>query len=92
MTLMLALQTWKMVAILLAAVSALALLVIVIGPTRAVRREPPLDDDIESRILLGEDAAQIEEELEEEEEQQEEQEGAGADAPSPGPGVPGPAA
>jgi hypothetical protein len=89
MTLMLALQTWKLIAILLVVASALALLVIVIVPTRAVRRERPLDDDIESRILLGEDAAQIEEELEEEEG---EQDGDGADAPSSGPGVPGPAA
>lgn len=84
---MLALQTWITVAIILAAVSALTLLIIVIGPTRTVREEPPLDDDVESRILLGEDAAQIEEELEEEEQEQEE-----AEEPSQGPGIPGPAA
>ena len=82
---MLALQTWKIVAILLAGLSALTLLIIVIGPTRTVRREPPLDDDVESRILLGEDAAQIEEELEEEEQEDTEE-------PSQGPGVSGPAA
>ncbi len=82
---MLALQTWKTVAILLAALSFLTLLLIVIGPTRAVRREPPLDDDVESRILLGEDAAQIEEEIEEEEQHETEE-------PSQGPGVSGPAA
>jgi hypothetical protein len=87
MTPMLALQTWKIDAILLAGLSALTLLIIVIGPTRTVRRERPLDDDVESRILLGEDAAQIEEELEEEEHEQEE-----ADEPSRGPGVSGPAA
>jgi hypothetical protein len=85
MTPMLALQTWKIVAILLAGLSALTLLIIVIGPTRTVRQEPPLDDDVESRILLGEDAAQIEEELEEEEQEDTEE-------PSQGPGVPGPAA
>lgn len=82
---MLALQTWKMVAILLAGLSALTLLIIVIGPTRTVREEPPLDDDVESRILLGEDAAQIEEELEAEEQEETEE-------PSQGPGVSGPAA
>jgi hypothetical protein len=85
MTPMLALQTWKIIAILLAGLSALTLLIIVIGPTRTVRREPPLDDDVESRILLGEDAAQIEEELEEEEQEDTEE-------PSQGPGVSGPAA
>jgi len=81
---MLALQMWKIVAILLAGLSALTLLIIVIGPTRTVREEPPLDDDVESRILLGEDAAQIEEEIEEEQEETEE--------PSQEPGVSGPAA
>ncbi len=83
---MLALQTWITVAIILAAVSALTLLIIVIGPTRTVRQEPPLDDDVESRILLGEDAAQIEEELEDEEEQE------NGEATPHEPGVPGPAA
>ncbi|HEX6310753.1 MAG TPA: hypothetical protein VF152_03940 [Acidimicrobiia bacterium] len=83
---MLALQTWMTVAIVLAAISALTLLLIIIGPTRSVREEPPLDEGVESRILLGEDAEQIEEELEEEE--QEEGEG----APSDRPGLPGPAA
>jgi hypothetical protein len=81
---MLALQTWITVAIVLAAISALTLLLIIIGPTRTVREEPPLDDDVESRILLGENAAQIEEELEEEEEE--------AGEASEEPGVPGPAA
>lgn len=82
---MLALQMWKIVAILLAGLSALTLLIIVIGPTRTVREEPPLDDDVESRILLGEDAAQIEEEIEVEEQEETEE-------PSQGPGVSGPAA
>ena len=80
---MLALQTWIAVAIVLAAISALTLLLIIIGPTRTVREEPPLDDDVESRILLGEKAAQIEEELEEEEQEE---------AESEEPGVSGPAA
>jgi hypothetical protein len=81
---MLALQTWITVAIVLAAISALTLLLIIIGPTRTVREEPPLDDDVESRILLGENAAQIEEELEEEEQEK--------DETSEEPGVSGPAA
>jgi hypothetical protein len=83
MTPMLALQTWITVAIVLAAVSALVLLIIVIGPTRSVRQEPPLDDEVESRILLGEDAAQIEEELEEEE-----REAAAEESEQPGPSGP----
>jgi hypothetical protein len=86
MTPMLALQTWMTVAIVLAAISALTLLLIIIGPTRTVREEPPLDDDVETRILLGEDAAQIEEELEEEEQREE------PEADTPQRGLPGPAA
>jgi hypothetical protein len=46
----------------LAAVSALsviALLLIVATPSRRVRAEPPLDEEAETRLLLGEDPAEV---------------------------------
>ncbi|MBA2327592.1 MAG: hypothetical protein H0V95_13245, partial [Actinobacteria bacterium] len=55
MTPTLALETWIAVAVVLVSVSALLLVLIVVAPWRSVRQEPPLDDAIESRILLGED-------------------------------------
>ena len=67
----LAVETWIAVAIVLAAASGFVLLLIVVAPWRSVRAEPPLDDEVESRILLGESPAEIEEELEEEEEERE---------------------
>jgi hypothetical protein len=38
--------------------SAAALLMIVIGPSRKVRAEPPLPPDIEAKLLLGQDPEQ----------------------------------
>ena len=38
--------------------SVAALLMIVIGPSRKVRAEPPLPRDIESKLLLGQDPDQ----------------------------------
>jgi hypothetical protein len=35
-----------------------ALLVILIGPSRRVRSEPPLPTDVESKLLLGQDPEQ----------------------------------
>jgi hypothetical protein len=55
----LALNSWLATAIALAVTSLVVLLVIVIAPSRAVREEPPLDDTIETRLLLGEDPAEI---------------------------------
>lgn len=40
-------------------VAAVALLLLVVAPWRSVRDEPPLDDDIETRLLLGEDPATV---------------------------------
>ncbi len=40
-------------------VATLALLLLVIAPWKSVRNEPPLDDDVETRLLLGEDPARI---------------------------------
>jgi hypothetical protein len=39
----------------IATVAFLGLVVIVVGPSRRVRAEPPLDPDVESAVLLGED-------------------------------------
>jgi hypothetical protein len=41
--------------IAIAVVALLGLVVIVVAPSRRVRAEPPLDPDVESAILLGED-------------------------------------
>ncbi len=84
MTTTLAAETWIAVAVTLVTASAVTILLIVVAPWRSVRQEPPLDDAIESRILLGENPAEIEEEIEEEQEE--------ADAEAEGSDVPGPAA
>ena len=52
-----------------AALIAVAIVVVVIAaPWRGVREEPALDDDVQARLLLGEDPEEIERDLEEEEE------------------------
>jgi hypothetical protein len=40
---------------LIVGASAVALLMIIIGPSRRVRAEPPLPRDVETQLLLGED-------------------------------------
>jgi hypothetical protein len=45
--------------IVIAGIAFLGLLVIVIGPSRGVRAEPPLDPDVEAALLLGEDPDEI---------------------------------
>ena len=82
MTPVLALHPWVVVGIVLASVSATVLVLIVIAPWRSIRQEPPLDDEAETRILLGDDPAAIAEEEQEAELHPELDE----------PGVPGPAA
>ena len=72
-----AVQTWIAVAIVLASASAFVLLLIVVAPWRSVRAEPPLDDEVESRILLGDDPAEIAEDEDEETEPEEAGEPAG---------------
>ena len=82
MTPLLAVETWIAVAVVLVSVSALLVVLIVVAPWRSIRQEPPLDDAIESRILLGEDPAAI---AEEEKEDQEEREAEAEDSDVPGP-------
>jgi hypothetical protein len=43
----------------LVVLAAIVGLVLVLAPWKSVRSEPPLDDDIETRLLLGEDPAQV---------------------------------
>jgi hypothetical protein len=45
------------------ALSVVGLLVIVIAPWGRVRREPPLDEEVETRLLLGEDPVELDREL-----------------------------
>jgi hypothetical protein len=51
----LGISTGSIALIAIAVVAFLALVVIVVGPSRRVRAEPPLDPDEESAVLLGED-------------------------------------
>jgi hypothetical protein len=49
--------------LLIVGLSVAGLLVIVIAPWSRVRSEPPLDEDIETRLLLGEDPDELDREL-----------------------------
>lgn len=40
-------------------VAAVALVALIAAPWRSVRKEPPLDDDVEARLLLGEDPERV---------------------------------
>ena len=48
------------------AAAAVGLLGVIIVGTRRVRREPPLDPEVETRLLLGQPPEQIDEALDEE--------------------------
>jgi len=80
---MLALNSWLATAIALAVTSLVVLLVIVIAPSRAVREEPPLDDTIETRLLLGDDPAEIAEDEDAEEDEEDETRAAEPDLRGP---------
>jgi hypothetical protein len=67
----LALETNQWVAILVGAACLAAILLIVVAPWRPVRAEPPMRDDVEARLLLGDDPKEIA--LEEDEEEAESQ-------------------
>jgi hypothetical protein len=62
----LGLEANQWVAILLGIACVVALLFIVVAPTRKIRAERPLPDEVESRLLLGDDPAKIAEEEEKE--------------------------
>lgn len=72
----LAIHNGVLLAILLAIVCIVAIALIVVAPWKRVREEPPIPDDVEARLLLGEPAEEIvEEEVEEEEEARGKREG-----------------
>ena len=47
----------------LCALSAVVLVLIVVAPSRRIRREPRLSDEVETRLLLGEDPQELDREL-----------------------------
>ena len=47
----------------LCALSAVVLLLIVVAPWRRIRDEPRLSDEVETRLLLGEDPEELDREL-----------------------------
>jgi hypothetical protein len=55
----LAMHVGLLLAGLLFVLGVVVLVLLVWAPWKSVRREPPLPDDIETRLLLGEDPAQI---------------------------------
>ena len=63
----LALETNQWVAILVGVACLAVLVVIVVAPWRRIRSEPRMSNDVESRLLLGEDPKEIAEEEDEEE-------------------------
>jgi hypothetical protein len=63
----LALETNQWVAILVGVACLGVLVVIVAAPWRRIRSEPRMSDDVEARLLLGEDPKEIAEEEDEEE-------------------------
>ena len=63
----LALETNQWVAILVGVACLAALVVIVAAPWRRIRSEPRMSDDVEAKLLLGEDPKEIAEEEDEEE-------------------------
>jgi hypothetical protein len=62
----LALETNQWVAILVGAACLAALVIIVVAPWRQIRAEPPIQKDVETRLLLGENPKEIAEEEDEE--------------------------
>jgi hypothetical protein len=55
---------WVPVIGIACALSVAGLVLIVVAPWKRVRREPPLDEEVETRLLLGEDPAVIDRDLE----------------------------
>jgi hypothetical protein len=64
----LGLEANQWVAIFLGVACLAALLIIVVAPWHRIRAEKPLPDEVESRLLLGDDPAKIAEEEERERE------------------------
>jgi hypothetical protein len=47
------------IAVIVVGIALLALVVIVVGPSRRVRAEPPMDPAVEAALLLGEDPDEV---------------------------------
>jgi hypothetical protein len=56
------------VVVIVVGIALVALLAIIVAPSRKVRAEGPLPDDVEARVLLGESPREIEAEMHEGEE------------------------
>lgn len=61
----LAIETNQLIAMIVGVVCLLALLVIVVAPWRRIRSEPPIPHEVETRLLLGDDPAEIAEDEDE---------------------------
>jgi len=61
----LALHTVSAIALALVVLCVLVLSAIIVAPWKGVRREPPLDDEVETRLMLGHDPAEIAEDEDE---------------------------
>jgi hypothetical protein len=55
----LALDAWTTVLTSIALVAVIVLVLIVVAPWRKVRAEPPLDPDVEARVLLHRDPDEV---------------------------------
>jgi hypothetical protein len=57
------------VVVIVVGVALVALLAIIVAPSRSIRAEGPLPDDVEARVLMGESPREIEAEMSSEDEQ-----------------------
>ncbi len=60
-----ALETNQLIALILGGVCVAALVIIVVAPWHRIRAEPKIPDEVETRLLLGDDPAEIAEEEDE---------------------------
>lgn len=58
----------SVVVVIVVGVALVALLAIIVAPSRSIRAEGPLPDDVEARVLLGESPREIAATLDEREE------------------------
>jgi hypothetical protein len=66
---MLAVDWEPFVGVAAALIAVTIVVVVIAAPWRGVREEPALDDDVQARLMLGEDPEEIERDLEEEEDE-----------------------
>ena len=57
------------VVVIVVGIALVALLAIIVAPSRSIRAEGPLPDDVEARVLLGESPREIDAEMKEDDEQ-----------------------